>query len=370
MTAFWRNLALPVSGPVLLFIVCSAPILWLIAHGGMMALPLALVFLAAFSGYAIALVDCLAHGREVPVLSIETLNPTHDARPLLAGILMGVALAVCFAAGHFLPAPAALLATGLVLLTLPAALALLCVHEHRLAAFSPWHVGRLAVRLGKSYGVYALLVGVYAVLLAAASSELSGVPLAMLVETALLSLAAGLGGLLYDQRAEIGLEVQRSPELDQARADRQDDLERERVLHEAYGMTRAKRVEEAWEALSVWTRGRGNRIDDLEWLQSRTALWADQRISARLVREVVSGHLRLGESPAALDAVERWLAGGGSYRSATARDLGRLVGLARLSGRAKLGEMLLDACGSEYAGDPEIAGLLAHRVAPDDAARR
>ena len=331
MTAFWRNLALPVSGPVLLFIVCSAPILWLIAHGGMMALPLALVFLAAFSGYAIALVDCLAHGREVPVLSIETLNPTHDARPLLAGILMGVALAVCFAAGHFLPAPAALLATGLVLLTLPAALALLCVHEHRLAAFSPWHVGRLAVRLGKSYGVY---------------------------------------GLLYDQRAEIGLEVQRSPELDQARADRQDDLERERVLHEAYGMTRAKRVEEAWEALSVWTRGRGNRIDDLEWLQSRTALWADQRISARLVREVVSGHLRLGESPAALDAVERWLAGGGSYRSATARDLGRLVGLARLSGRAKLGEMLLDACGSEYAGDPEIAGLLAHRVAPDDAARR
>ncbi len=365
MTTFRRNLALPASGPVLLFIACSAPILWLIAHGGLMALPLALVFLAAFSGYAIALVDCLAHGREVPVLAIESLNPTHDFRPLLAGVLIGVSLVLCETALGSLPVAAALLVIVLVLLSLPASLALLCLDERRITAFSPWHVFRLAARLGRGYAVYAAVVGLYAGLLVAASRALSGISLVLLAETALLSLAAGLGGLLYDQRSEIGLAVHSSPEHDQARAEQADGRERERILHEAYGMTRAKRADAAWEALSAWARDRGNRVDDLEWLQSRTALWTDRRISARFVQEIVTGHLRLGDTTSALDAVERWLAGGDAYRAATARELGRLIGLARLSGRAKLGEDLLDACGAAYASDPEIAGLLARRHAPD-----
>jgi hypothetical protein len=366
MTSFWRNLASPLSGPVLVFIACSVPILWLVANGGLFALPLALVFLAGFSAFAISIVDHLAHGSSVPVLAIEGLNPTHEGRPLMAGTLIAAALGGCHGALQALSGVAALAVVLVTLLALPAALALLCVDARRVTAFSPWHVTRLALRLGSAYGAYALVAGLYAAVLVGTWGKLALVPYAVLVETALLSLAAGLGGLLYDRRAEIGLTARVGPELEREAADQADARERERVLHETYGMTRAKRVDAAWESISRWLHDRGDRLDDLEWLQERTALWPDRRISARLVREIVSRRLRRGETDSALDFVERWLAGGSDYRTSSARELGRLVGLARLGGRAALAERLLDACGAVYAADPEIAGLLARRRPVDN----
>jgi hypothetical protein len=370
MTSFWRNLASPLSGPVLVFIAVSVPILWLIANGGLFSLPLALVFLAGFSAFAISTVDHLAHGSPVPVLAIESLNPTHEGRPLLAGILIGAALGGCNSAMRLLPVIAALPIVLIVLLILPASLALLCLDARRLTAFSPWHVGRLALRLGSAYGIYALVAGAYAAVLVGSWGRLTLVPYAVLAETAVLSLAAGLGGLLYDRRDKIGLRARIGPELEREEADRADARERERVLHEAYGSTRAKRVDAAWDVLSGWLRDRGDRLDDLEWLQERTALWPDKRISARLVREVVSRRLRRGDTNAALDYVDKWLAGGADYRTSSARELGRLVGLARLGGRNGLADRLLDACGAAYATDAEIAGLLARRAAMNSARRR
>ena len=362
MPAFLRHLRTPFSTPVLLFVAASTLLGALAARAGMFGLPLALVVLYAFVGYALALVESQSQGKPLPVLTIEMLNPAHHARPLgmLALLLMCAGLGL-LAERAFGTLGAGIVA-GLELLALPAMLALLCVDDSWLAAISPVHVARLIAALGWRYVAFLAVTAVYAALCAWLAQRIAPSLAGAASDFAVLSLATLLGGIVYDRREHTGIDAWIAPELDEARVRAEDERRREQVVHEMYGLMRANKPQAAWEAASAWLGARGNAPQDAEWMRDRIGGWDDRRVGDRLTRELVARYLRLGDNDEALRVIGDWLARGGDYRAGSARELGRLIGLARMAGHDSLVDALLGRCSAEYASDPEIAGLLARRA--------
>ena len=370
MKSFFVDLSTPLRGPLLVFMATSVAILFLVLNGGLFALPLALTFLAALAALILATIDATAHGMPVPVLSIEMLNPLHDSRALFAGILLGSWVALVATAAHSTGArTAAALGVGAVLI-LPGQIAVLSISERLLAALSPFAVVGLIRALGVRYVLFILAAVTYGGLLLLALGRTPLLVYILLVEAALLSLAAALGGLLFGRRDAVGLITRDAVTLADAEAQRRAEAEREQVLHDAYGILRGGNGPGAWKVIETWLRDRANPEEDLQWLLTRTAAWPDRRIADRIVRDLVSAQLRGAQGAKALDAAERWLNDGGQFRATSARELAKLVGIARMSDRVALAERLLDASAPAFASDPEIQAIeMKRRTAAEDRRR-
>lgn len=357
MKSFFVDLVRPLRGPSLIFMATSVAILFLILNGGLFALPLALTFVAAFAALTLATVDATAHGMPVPVLSIEMLNPLHDSRALFAGILLGSWLALGASVAHSTGARTAAALGVTALLILPAQIAVLCVSARLVTALSPVAVFGLIRSLGARYLLFISAVLTYGGLLILALGRTSLLVYILLVEAALLSLATALGGLLFERRDAVGLVTRDVTTLAGTESQRKAEAEREQVLHDAYGILRGGNGPGAWQVIETWLHGCANREEGLQWLLTRTAAWPDRRIGDRIVRDLVSLQLRAAQGAKALDVAERWLNDGGQFRAASARELAKLVGIARMGDRVALAERLLDASGPAFASDPEIQAI-------------
>jgi len=362
MPALIRHLFAVFHAPVLLFIGTTTGGLLLAMHAGLFGLPLALLLAWAVASYALELVESQAHGKPIPLLSLEMINVAHNQRPIGALVLVGAWTWLIATLGNGYGVPAALVGTTAAIVILPAMIALLCVDDSWFCAVSPQHLARLVRGLGVRYLAFLVLAALYCAI-AAWAIPLSPVPARIvLVQFVMLSLCLLLGGIVYDRRNELGLDAWVTPEGAAAKDLAEDHRQRERVIHEMYGLMRANKPQESWDVAAAWLTARAMTPADLLWLRERIAGWEDRRIADRITRELISQYLRRGESAAALGTVEDWLGAGGNYRPAQARELGRLVGLARMAGNALLAQRLLDACSAEFAADPEIASLLARRA--------
>ena len=329
-----------VAGPPLALIAVTTLLLWLARAAGLFGLPLALVSLSWVWAYGYLLVVATARGQPLPVLTIESTNPWHEPRPLALLAVVGLALVAGRALAMRLGAPALVGAALVVLLTSPAALALLAVEGDGWRVLSPPALVRVAAGLGTRYlGLLALALG-YAALLATLAARLPFVVLAATAQLMWLSVAAALGTSLYVRRNELGLEAWEAPERAATRAAREAERERDAFATEIYGLLRARRGPTAWRHAGEWLARGGRDPDQYRWLRDRALLWGESTFADRLGDELVSRLLALGRRGEALGEIEDCWRRGGRYVAddhrdrdvleATARELGRTATHARL----------------------------------------
>jgi hypothetical protein len=89
---------------------------------------------------------------------------------------------------------------------------------------------------------------------------------------AVLAIFSVLGGALYERRHELGLETWHSPEQMHEKAQLDETRLRTAAVMDAYGLTRARMHDKAWEQLQTWLISRGKHVEDLRWLIERLAV--------------------------------------------------------------------------------------------------
>lgn len=337
---FLRDVVRPFSGAPLAFVAVVTPLLWIAENAGMLGLFLLLILSSWIWVYAYLLVEALAHGLPVPVLSIEMANPWHQPRPFLHLLALAAVAAGTNSLAH---AAGPLAATAVALLAFtafPASLALLAVDGELVMAFWPPALLRVARGLGGRYLWVVALSIAYPAGLWALGRWLPSILCQALGQFALFSLASALGGAMHARRHELGLDAWCSDERETERATLIADASRDRTADEIYGLLRAKRPADAWSAAERWTAGEPERAPALRWLRDRGLVWEERAWTARLDTVLVSALIaggRRGEALAEVEAAWRrdgrcgpWPADQVAALVRAAHELGRPAVAARL----------------------------------------
>jgi hypothetical protein len=164
-----------------------------------------------------------------------------------------------------------------------------------------------------------------------------------------------IGGVLYEKRAELGIDAWKSPERDRARADRDTHKRHERVIDELYGHWRSGARTEARQAAEKWLAARDYDFEEFDWLCERLLHWPDRRLAHRLAQDEIVRLLEAKRASQALKVARRHLAADVDFRPARAAELIRLVTLARDAGDRPLARRLLVDFDQHYANDPATA---------------
>src|SRR5690242_7647088 len=121
-------------------------------HAGLPGIPLAAILVSWFFKYCFVVLDAALAGHdELPVLSVEMVNPFDEQRPLGVGLLI-VAAAMCVLAAKIYVGVAAALALAIALgLLLPASIAVLGITGNLFLAAWPPRLFELLRGLGWDY---------------------------------------------------------------------------------------------------------------------------------------------------------------------------------------------------------------------------
>jgi hypothetical protein len=173
---------------------------------------------------------------------------------------------------------------------------------------------------------------------------------------AVLSVFSFLAGCIYERRHELNLETWVSPEQTAALEAKAKWREHDKLVLDAYGLTRANSHIKAWQMLSDWLKSRGNTPEDFNWLCERTASWDDPRYVTRLTEEYVARLLVLKRTGEALNVVKARVNLDGAFRPKSAADTLTVAQLAaRGGGSPKVARILLSDFAARFAGDPRVA---------------
>jgi hypothetical protein len=327
------------------------------ARVGIAGIPLALIVTSWFFKYAYILFDHTVRGfDEPPTLDIEMVNPVSEQRPLAQVAILGLIYLAVKAAAEYFGAGAAWGLGVFCLFFLPASVAVLGLESHILKAANPVAWFHLAKDLGALYGAVLLVIFGYGLAL----SLLEKFDLWLPVEIALglfaiLSVFSFLGGALYERRHELGLETWTSPERTQALRDKDELKVNDKVVLDAYGLTRADAHVKAWQVLADWLKSRGFSPEDYRWLCERTNTWDDPRYVTRLTEDYVARLLVLKRTGEALDVVAQRLGKDPNFRPKSAAETWGIAQLAaRGGGVPSVARALLSDFAARFPGDPRI----------------
>ena len=299
---YMRYLATPARGVPLTLVIVFALGLALATKVGLLGLPLALMLSSWAFKYAFVAFDAVSRGfDELPVLSVEMINPANEQRPL--GVLL---IILVFYGGTAALAPAvgdtftSILRTGALVL-LPASLLTLGITGRLIDAVNPRLLVAFIRRLGVDYLILiGFVLGIGAVIEALSSLDLWLTARIALLLYAILALFCLMGGIVYQRRAALGLDAWRSPERSAVRDAREDARRLDRDMDELYGHWRGGAYDEAWQALLAKLQARDHDFEAYRRFHARLSLWPDARLADRLAREFVERH---GERAATLLAI-------------------------------------------------------------------
>ena len=349
-------LFLPARSTPLVLIICFALGLTLATRSGLLGLPLALILLSWYFKYGYVVLDTTLRGfDEPPVLSVDMVNPASEQRPLGQLLIIGVFYGGTRAAAPLIGDEAVTVLRLTALAFLPACVAVLGVSRSIFEAVNPVVLLKTIRILGPSY---LLLVAATALPVAIAWLVVREIGDLHLTITLALIMFGGLaafsviGGVLYDKRAELGLDAWKSPERSRERDERDTRKRHERVIDELYGHWRSGARTEARQAAEQWLASRDYDFEEFDWLCERLLLWPDRRLAHRLAQEHITRLLVAKRAPQALKIARRHLAADADFRPALAAELIRLVTLARDAGDRPLARRLLADFEQYYANDP------------------
>jgi hypothetical protein len=367
--AIIRSLRAPLRLAPALLIVIFSILLVFARQAGLFGLPLALVLAWGFFSYSFAMLDSIVAGAdELPVLSIEMLNPVAERRSVALLLLAGVLFFATDAVAYWLGPGFAALITILVVSLLPAVIATQAATGSIVQSLDP----RIWIGLiDRLRGYYVLMVGGVVLLpvvgYAIAWSGL-GARLPTIVRIAAfmygwLAVLALLGSVLFERRLDVGLDVAHEPESTDSGATSQSARERDRHVDRLYAEWRGGAHENAWKTMMREVERSADPIGELHWLHARIGAWPDVRFAERIARELLSRLLARRDYGQALDVARTRLRANARFRPAQAAEALHLARLARDAGERPVARALLHDFNSYYPNDP--AQSLAQRLAED-----
>jgi pentatricopeptide repeat protein len=285
--------------------------------------------------YCYVLVEHIADGAiEPPVMSTDMLS-SFESRPLVQLAIVGLGGWACYLLGG----TAGVVLGIVLLLLLPASIAVLGIGEPVYQAINPVTLLRLIRGLGPYYLAILASILVYAILLTVLSRlhvwGLFRQAAALLCEISFFSL---IGGCLYQRRKQIGFEPSRSPERTAAREERDRLKLRAKMLDDVFQNVRAGKHVDATRPLARWL---GELDEDLVvrdalFVAEQAARW-DYTASLNTIASTLIRHLlRAGRADAALNVFELLRARSTSLTLDSAPDLRTLIEYAESSGRTEL----------------------------------
>jgi hypothetical protein len=337
---YLRALLVPFHPTILILVAVFALLmsyfLTAAAHWGV----LAFIFLHVWVlRYCFVLIEHMADGaREPPVMDMDMLSPT-DIRPwVLTGFLVAGAM---FA--RWLGEPAGYYVGTVLLLILPAIVALLGMGDNLFGALNPVSLWRVISGFGPLY--FALLgafFGLGAVDTLARKLDwwrFFEVSITLLSEIAFFSL---IGSCIWLRRRQLGFEPSRSPERTAARAEHERVRERAKMLDHVFEQVRLGKHIDATAPLAAWLRDADAEIAvrDSLYVAEQALQWklplALNPIGSTLIRHL----LRFGRPDAALGIYEKFRRVSQQLTLDSAPDLRVLAEYAESVGKAELAQSM------------------------------
>jgi hypothetical protein len=341
-----RYLLMPLRTTPLILVAIFA-VLWDFALlAKFTGIPADFILISWFFKYCFVLLDTVVAGHdELPVLSVEMLNPVDEQRPLVQAVICALGFIASWWVYHRY-GPVAGLALGAVLLSaLPATVGLLAISDSWLHALSPLAIGRVMRGLGLTYVVVLAIVLGGGVLLYVLEMTLDSTLLQLvLAQLIFMAMFCAIGGGIFERRIELQLATRSHAERLAEREDRYHAEARAAVLDRSYALLRLKRRSDAWDNLEPWIRKHcpdAHPFTEYHALLEATCTWDDPVIGDRLANEYLAKLLASGETGMALDALQIRLASNQAFCPAPAAYASRLTELATLAGRKLMSRQLL-----------------------------
>lgn len=313
----------------------------LVAHAGILGIPMGLILLSWFFKYCFVLLDSITAGNETPpVLSIEMVNPIDEQRPVAQAAIIVCGILLVRGIFNHLGHAAGLVAGAILLFELPASVAALALTGNPLRAVWPPEIWAITRACGREYVL--INVSMFAAGVLIYGLAVVGVPLWLtiaMVQLWFLFAFSLVGGAIFEHRFELGVESRTREEREAERADREHALERNRMCDRAYASFRIGKPLEGWQEIQVWlerhARG-GPPLRELAAVLQSASCWDDLRPADRLASDLIAALLARKENGRALEFLEQRLLSNPSYRPAHPADVARLAALATAAGKPGL----------------------------------
>ena len=341
-----RVLLVPFTPTSLLLVAVFSVLLTFLGFGGASGFSVGLIgiigtlFLQIWMlKYCYVLLEHIADGAsEPPVMSTDMLS-SFESRPLVQVGLVALGGWACYLLGG----NAGLILGIVLILLLPASIAVLGVGEPVYQAINPVTLLRLVRGLGPYYLAILASIIVYGALLALLARLHVWAVLqqaaALLCEISFFSL---IGGCLYLRRQQIGFEPSRSPERTAAREERERLKLRAKMLDEVFQNVRVGKHVDATRPLARWLGELDEAliVRDGLFVAEQAARW-DYPASLNTIASTLIRHmLRAGRADAALGVFELLRARSPALTLDSAPDLRTLIEYAESAGRTELAKTM------------------------------
>ncbi len=351
-----RYLLMPFHvAPLILVIILGILWTYMIKLGKFFGIPGDFILLSWFFKYCYALLDAVVAGhRELPVLSVEMLNPVDEQRPLIQAIIVSLGFIASWWVYHEVGPVAGLSLGALLLMALPATVALLAISDSWVHALSPLAIGKVVKGLGLTYfGVLVVTLGGMMLVVTLALSLDSLFLTLLLAQLLFVAMFCYVGGAVFESRIELQLHTRTFDERLAERDERRHAEDRAAVLDRTYSLLRLKRRSDAWAHLEPWMRQHcpdAHPFTEYHALQVATCVWEDPVIGDKVTNEYLGKLLASGETGMAVEALEIRQASNPAFYPLDPVVAKRLIELAKLSGRKALSRQLLAHAGQREPG--------------------
>jgi len=355
--AVLRYLVLPLRGGAGVLVVVFSILLLVAIRAKFLGIPLALIILSWFFKYAFVLLDHVAEGAaEPPVLAIEMMNPASEQRPLCLLLLVVAGYTLTDNAAPWIGDTVVMVLRALGVLLLPAVVAIQGATGSVLQSLNPLACFNLVRRLGGYYLWILVCIAAFGALAKVLVTTWLGVlPLAACIAVLLygwLAVFAMVGGVLFEQRLELGLEARYAPERRQSRHDAERDRERGRFMDRVFAEWRGGAVNNAWRTIEQHVSASQDQTGELAWLHERASRWPDQRLANRLAMEMVPRLVEARRFTEVLALVQARVKADARFRPLSSTELIKLVELVRDAGDRPTARTLLENFEQHFPNDP------------------
>jgi hypothetical protein len=339
-----------------LILVAVFTVVWAYAiKGGIFGIPADLILASWFSKYCYVLLDSVVAGhKEMPVLSVEMLNPVDEQRPLFQAVMVGLGFIASWWVYHSVGPVLGLALGALLVMALPATVALLAISDSWVHALSPLAIGRVVKGLGLTYfGVLVVTLGGMALIVTLALTLDSMLLTLVLAQLLFIAMFCYVGGAVFESRIDLQLHTRTFDERLAERDERRHAADRAAVLDRTYSLLRLKRRSDAWAHLEPWMRQHcpdTHPFTEYHALQAATCVWEDPVIGDKVTNEYLGKLLANGETGMAVEALEIRHASNPKFYPQDPAAAKRLIELANLSGRKALSRQLLALAGQREPG--------------------
>ena len=341
-----RALAMPFQLASLLFVALTSVLLGTFIGGDLIRFVVSIaaiwLILVWLTQYALVLIDDAANGsHETRAASVEMATAMLDARAWVHPAL-AVAVGVLLYLHPDWPRLPVLLVAALLF---PASLGASAMTGHAVHALHPGEMARVIRGLGIWYPVVVLFVLACALLgMLVARRADSMILIVASAEMLLLLAYAGMGGVLYVRRRELGFEPRKSPERVAQREEEARHGVRQQFIDDLYKDLRVRESARAARDAGRWlqTAKPEHLKGDLHALLEAGRHWAEPREYPRMLRGLIPLLLEMKQPSLALNLADAGLAATPKFAPAAEPEAVLLIRYAQQTGRGRLAQTLLD----------------------------